>query len=643
MSSPGELVKLYGTDELLEPQQAVSLGALSFLLGQDAIRCISWKGTELARAIAWPIRDRNWVTLQPRIIDHKLDVNETDMSYSLRFTVDEGALDCVLEVVATSAGVLRADLKMMAVEDFDTNRAGFTVLHPITGVAGTPLTVIHADGSVEKGQFPRLVSPAQPVMDIAQLRHGIDGKTVDISFDGEIFEMEDQRNWSDASYKTYCRPLVFPFTYRIETGASETQTITMTFSGGRGGSGATAEGTELSLCVHGGAAPGIGLAVEQDWIGSPEAALLAAQCGFNHLVARIDPGSSPAYLQSVAEMAAAQGVGLDIEIVLPDEADVTGALTLQAGRLAASGIKPSRIMALRQSYLASHQPSGPWPDGPVPSDVVKALRVAFPDTLVGGGMLTNFTELNRCRPNPEICDFISHGTTAIVHAGDDVSVCQTLEALPQIFESCQAICEGRPYRLGLVSIGMRSNPYGAAVADNPDQVRQTMSMHDPRQRGLFAAAWSVGVLQATNGHGVEALCLGAPCGPFGIAYERQPVPQPFFDSEDRAIVYPVFHVLKCAAAMAGRNSLAVSGLPVGVCGYGIRGATTDDLMIANVSPEPVSVALGREGDYLVLDSSTFDEATRSPNWLDSGCRQTGSQLRLAPYAVAFVRLFNGAE
>ena len=30
-------VKLYGTDELLEPQQAVSLGALSFLLGQDAI------------------------------------------------------------------------------------------------------------------------------------------------------------------------------------------------------------------------------------------------------------------------------------------------------------------------------------------------------------------------------------------------------------------------------------------------------------------------------------------------------------------------------------------------------------------------------------------------------------------------------
>jgi hypothetical protein len=190
---------------------------------------------------------------------------------------------------------------------------------------------------------------------------------------------------------------------------------------------------------------------------------------------------------------------------------------------------------------------------------------------------------------------------------------------------------------------MRSNPYGASVAENPDQIRQTMSKDDPRHRGLFAAAWSVGVLQATNGHAVEAICLGAPCGPFGVAYERQPFEQPFFDTEELAIVYPIFHVVKCAAAMAGGNCLTVSGLPGGVCGYGIRGAGIDDLMIANVTPEPADVALGQEGDYLVLDTATFDEATRSPDWLASGCRQTGSQLRLAPYAVAFVRLFNGAE
>lgn len=25
-------------------------------------------------------------------------------------------------------------------------------------------------------------------------------------FEGDVFEMEDQRNWTDASYKTYCTP-----------------------------------------------------------------------------------------------------------------------------------------------------------------------------------------------------------------------------------------------------------------------------------------------------------------------------------------------------------------------------------------------------------------------------------------------------
>ena len=44
-------------------------------------------------------------------------------------------------------------------------------------------------------------------MDICGLKHSRDGATVDIVFGGEIFEMEDQRNWSDASYKTYCVPL----------------------------------------------------------------------------------------------------------------------------------------------------------------------------------------------------------------------------------------------------------------------------------------------------------------------------------------------------------------------------------------------------------------------------------------------------
>ena len=36
--------------------------------------------------------------------------------------------------------------------------------------------------------------------------------------EGDTFEMEDQRNWSDASYKTYVRPLALPWPYVLPAG-----------------------------------------------------------------------------------------------------------------------------------------------------------------------------------------------------------------------------------------------------------------------------------------------------------------------------------------------------------------------------------------------------------------------------------------
>jgi hypothetical protein len=37
---------------------------------------------------------------------------------------------------------------------FETNRTGFTVLHPITDQAGAPVTVRHAGGQMEDTRFP---------------------------------------------------------------------------------------------------------------------------------------------------------------------------------------------------------------------------------------------------------------------------------------------------------------------------------------------------------------------------------------------------------------------------------------------------------------------------------------------------------
>src|SRR5680860_1556216 len=47
-----------------------------------------------------------------------------------------------------------------------------------------------------------------------------------LSFEGDIFETEDQRNWTDASFKTYSTPLSNPFPVLIKAGDLVTQKIT---------------------------------------------------------------------------------------------------------------------------------------------------------------------------------------------------------------------------------------------------------------------------------------------------------------------------------------------------------------------------------------------------------------------------------
>ncbi len=636
------LVSLFGSQERVSPARNVKLGALTFQLTHDALRQICWHGVELVRAVTWPIRDPNWVTLIPKIHDEAFEQVDGGIDYSLTFSVADGKLVCRLSVTAGQDGHLSLQLEMEAIETFSTNRAGFTVLHPIAGVAGTQVTVAHSDGSKEQAAFPELISPGQPIFDIIGLRHTVQNAHADIRFEGEVFEMEDQRNWSDASFKTYCVPLALPFTYEIIPGEKRSQTIHIALYGETtadpsiGAEVLTVEPTGMRI-------PEIGLALEPGWLGPENSRDLISEIGAGYLSMRTSTSSDKQFLSDVARICSNSGAQLDVEVVIPDDTDPLTGLTSLAKDFSEFDLRPERVLALRQCYLASYQPSGPWPKGPTPSAVANAVRAVFPNCRVGGGMLTNFTELNRCRPDPENCDFISHGNTAIVHAADDLSVRETLEALPQIMKSAQTIGSSKPYRLGLMSVGMRSNPYGADVATNPAQVRQPMAREDPRQRGLFGAAYAVGVLAAAADCGVEALCPAAPFGPMGAIYERQTHAQPYFDETSGAAVYPIFHVIKAAARLAGKEHLTLANLPLGLHGFGARMADADHVILANVSPEMVPIDLKRSGTCHLLDRSTFEHATMDSAWLGQLGNATDGKLKLDPYAVAFIEMPGGAQ
>ena len=84
------------------------------------------------------------------------------------------------------------------------------------GISGHGVEVSEVGGDVVDTRFPEVIDPVQPIMNIRALTHEVvPGLKVTCSMLGDTFEMEDQRNWTDASYKTYVRPLGLPHPYTL--------------------------------------------------------------------------------------------------------------------------------------------------------------------------------------------------------------------------------------------------------------------------------------------------------------------------------------------------------------------------------------------------------------------------------------------
>lgn len=628
----------FGTTEPANPRRTVRAGPVSAIIEGGALRTIRFQGVEVLRQIDFPIRDENWATATPTITRETLNQSEDSFTFEQQFDIEGGALQCRVIYHGQADGTVTATGEARATRDFNTNRSGFTVLHPITGVAGQPVTVTSPEGEKSQAKMPEAISPDQPIKNIAGLSFDIEGVTLDMTFAGEVFEMEDQRNWSDASYKTYCRPLVEPFTYTIAKGDSIRHEIVLRLSGAPPSRSSKAGATvEISDHLYE-SLPKFLLAAETGWMPDAAQSALLAQAGLSDVLLRVTPDTAAPLLDQAKAMLAVTGGKLNLEILLSDTGDLDAQMAAVSVACAKVNVVPTHVMALPAAFLQSYQPTGSWPKGAQPQDAIDAARRAFTDSLIGSGMLTNFTEFNRCRPDAIAGDYITHGNSATVHAADDNSVTETLEALPDIFASARGIGGDVPYRLGLSAIGMRTNPYGAAVSANPDQNRLTMATWDPRARGLFGAAWAVGAIASTCCANVEAITLAAPVGPFGVLATPGPVARPWYDDTPTAQFYPIYHVLSFLAACTGTR-LRVSGLPDGVAAVAAKGPMGSRAIIANVSGAPLTLPIPGADRFALLDTDSFAAAAHDPTWSVSALAETPpAEFSLTSSAMVFLEL-----
>jgi len=512
-----EVIRLYGTLEPPAISDSITIGQLSFTLEEGALRHIRVGSIEIIRCIAFLVRDRDWGTLTPRL--SLLSSESADTSFSLHLEAE----------FETPTATLNVSIFVEAVQDkltmraegipngiFETNRAGFTVLHPAR-LAGRPVSVKHSDSSIEASTFPFLIDPWQPFKDIKAITHFADGLAVDCTFTGDTFEMEDQRQWGDASYKTYVRPLALPWPYTLSQSQPLTQSVSISWNRTN-----KRQPKSNDTCILGKA-----LFPETAILLTPNDALRLIkhpadirQVSPQRLLCNVDTttGSIAEYFEAYAKLQAMMPNFLyDLELICGFEDPPALELVQLRVAMDAAGFKPESVMLCPAVDRISTPPGSDWPKCPPLEEIHSASANTFGDLIRGGGMATFFPELNRKRPPLEKLDFVSHSLCPIVHASDDLSVMETLEAIPHITRSARAIIGDAEYRIGPSTIAMRHNPYGQRTFPNPDLNRLCMADNDPRHGAAFGAAYVIGLATALAESGVTVWTPSELYGPRGLS------------------------------------------------------------------------------------------------------------------------------
>jgi D-apionolactonase len=427
---PKKLLEVFGTTAKSPTSKRLEAGSLIAEFSNGNLSNIRFRGIEVLRGISWLVRDENWGTCAVGISSLKTSNSSGKCIVSYKGTAQLGG-----NVLRYNARILISSRRLEFVvtatpdKDFRTNRTGFVVLHPIDGVAGKQLKVTHIDGTTSKSRFPKLISPGQPFFNIRALVHApAPGLKAHVWMEGHKFEMEDQRNWGDASYKTYVCSLLDPLPYVLKGGESFTQKITLTIAGTAKAAKKRTATMQLGTLRPNARLPQIGLSITEDDAAETLARvqeLKALAPGF--LLGLYEAGkTTPAALETFAQIIVQTAISFRAEIVLSVSKDAQTEMAEVRAAFHAADLVPSAIVVTQAHDLKSFQPTDTRPWGPSYEEMAEAARAHFPGIPIGGGMISYFTELNRKRPPKGLFDFITHSICPLAHDASDVAVMQTL-------------------------------------------------------------------------------------------------------------------------------------------------------------------------------------------------------------------------
>lgn len=447
---------------------------------------VSIDEVEVLQALYPAVRDRDWITVPSVVKRWELRSASGAIELSVWGVCrnEEIELSWTGEVLVSSKGVITYTYRARAQRSFWKNRIGLCV-HLPAACAGAPARAVAPDGTIVTGALPRVIAPHQPFRNLQQFEFSFaDGHRCLLVFEGDLFEMEDQRNWTDASYKIYSTPLDLPFPVQVREGEEILQSVT-----------AVLEPTELGVQASDvvevdcdvAPLPPLSLGTQLPPLDEMDELTALARCVHSlhpaHL--RVDwyggDRESNRRLQSAIQLAHETGVPLLVAIFATDDDIVKQELIPCFSHAKAS---PPILGWMVFDPMRKVTPSE------LLTRLAEPLRQCVPAPIVAGTDYF-FAELNRePYPWPE-ADWVSFSVTPGVHALDDENLLLNATVQDTAVQCASMLSGRRPVLVSPITLRMRKNPNATAGIREVAREEQV----DARLRNEFGAGW---LLQSVN-------------------------------------------------------------------------------------------------------------------------------------------------
>ena len=581
----------------------VTHGGFTLDLARDAIRNITYDGAQIIDLLYTAIRPLDWSTLTAD--EHKEDVQVIENDCVITITdLFTGVMTTQTRVTLSANNSFTVDYELHGLAEYSINRWGICFCFNAAEWMGSSVLSSGESYLLKEDISPQLVVdgviqglfPSSPEMHFV----APDQRFIKAFSSGKVLEAEDQRNWTDNTYKIYSGSLKEPRPFNVTKGSNWQQSVKFEV----GAPNKSLEDPEKIVVREIEALPSIGLQFNGDSLLAPDDLEKAfILLGIDHL--RVNEESLTA--QKVATTASS-GLILEAALLSSNSGEELKAEVLHLSQRVPDG---SRLLIQREGREVVD--ANDLPEN-------HSLNTYIP------GSDAYLVDLHK--EKHDFGDSVSYSMAPSVHSSDKESIFKTLATQRESVEFAQKKFAEQVF-ISPITFSTRGNP----ESGHSRQERNKFADSDLALeiRSIEGAAWTLGSIFSLASAGAFSGTWHELFGDFGIIYPKS----------GGVNFSPTFHALSALGAHHAHQITIASSLDNSWVAFENQEAKT--ILVASLRPWTLEITAKVLAGYQSIQSLRGDDVAKASQIMDwwSYAEKTPLSadfpLTLSPFEIALIR------